>query len=661
MKKTFFITAIISLLSMFAYAQTTTVTKLHTVENPATSWLDLEMEQGEVIDIQFDYSGFNNITGMHVEFTDNWGATTMGTIEIPEAVGTNEGTINTTVTVPETAIIHTDFEGTGLNQLIKIIIYHGDALQQYVHNFGDDVYATIKIKKGEVPVPEVTVTKLHTVENPTTSWLNLEMKQGEEIDIQFEYSGFNNITGMNIEFGDNWGATAMGNIEIVEAVGTNEGTVNKTVTVPETAIVHKDFGGAGDFQIIKLLIYHNNGAQYAHNFGGDVYATIKINKADVAVSAINVTPNTATISINGNVDLDAVFTPTDATNQNSTWSSDNEGVATVDTNTGVVTGVSAGNAVITATSEDGNFTATCNITVSDENFSVESISLDYKTREVDNNATQTLNATILPSNATNKKIIWESSDENVATVADGVVTYVANGTASISATTEDGSFSDTCVITSVDTAYFYFDDINKYITPSAHKTNSNLEVSVNYSMGANNVINNDDIKFCIRQMSSTGNALNIDYNATNANTYAGTSKGVATENIDLTGATLTADLPAGGWYWMWISCKDNKNKLYEATTEWMANVILIVDENSASLKVVENRTTVYPNPAENNIYIEGIEGNSEATIYTIDGKLVKNTILGLGRRIDVSSLSSGTYVLQVKDEIGFNVQLINIK
>ncbi len=61
--------------------------------------------------------------------------------------------------------------------------------------------------------------------------------------------------------------------------------------------------------------------------------------------------------------------------------------------------------------------------------------------------TTTLTKTIAPSNATNKNVTWTSSNPAVATVSAGQVTAVANGTAVITATTQDGNFSDTCVVT----------------------------------------------------------------------------------------------------------------------------------------------------------------------------------------------------------------------
>lgn len=58
----------------------------------------------------------------------------------------------------------------------------------------------------------------------------------------------------------------------------------------------------------------------------------------------------------------------------------------------------------------------------------------------------TVNATVLPINSTDPTIIWESSDPSVATVNDGIVTGVSNGTASITATSADGEISGTCKV-----------------------------------------------------------------------------------------------------------------------------------------------------------------------------------------------------------------------
>lgn len=83
----------------------------------------------------------------------------------------------------------------------------------------------------------------------------------------------------------------------------------------------------------------------------------------VAVSGVSLNKNTTTLSVNDTEQLTATVTPSDATNQNVTWSSDDADVATVVA--GLVTAVAAGTATITVTTVDGNKTDTCEVTVSE--------------------------------------------------------------------------------------------------------------------------------------------------------------------------------------------------------------------------------------------------------------------------------------------------------
>ena len=83
---------------------------------------------------------------------------------------------------------------------------------------------------------------------------------------------------------------------------------------------------------------------------------------NVLVTAISV-PSTATLYVGNTATLTATVTPTNATNQKVTWSSNNESVATVGTD-GTVTAVSAGTATITATAQDGSgISGSCVVTV----------------------------------------------------------------------------------------------------------------------------------------------------------------------------------------------------------------------------------------------------------------------------------------------------------
>jgi uncharacterized protein YjdB len=93
--------------------------------------------------------------------------------------------------------------------------------------------------------------------------------------------------------------------------------------------------------------------------------TVTVNNLPlVAVTGVNISAVTATLDINATKQLTATIVPSNATNKNITWSSSNPAVATVSAN-GVVTAISGGTTIITATSEDGSKTAICTVTVKD--------------------------------------------------------------------------------------------------------------------------------------------------------------------------------------------------------------------------------------------------------------------------------------------------------
>lgn len=81
------------------------------------------------------------------------------------------------------------------------------------------------------------------------------------------------------------------------------------------------------------------------------------------------------------------------------------------------------------------------------NIAVTGITLNEHSATLTVGETDQLTATILPPNATNTSVTWNSSDEGVATVSDGLVTGVAVGNTTITVTTTDGSFTDTDLIT----------------------------------------------------------------------------------------------------------------------------------------------------------------------------------------------------------------------
>lgn len=169
--------------------------------------------------------------------------------------------------------------------------------------------------------------------------------------------------------------------------------------------------------------------------------------ATVAVTGVSLNKTTLTLTEGDSETLTAAVTPSNATNANVTWSTSASGVATV--SNGKVTAVKAGTATITATSADGsNKSASCTVTVTAKNVAVTGVAFTEKTASVVEGEKVTLKITITPDNATNKGIKYTSSDTKVATVdANGTVTGVKKGKATITVTTEDGGKTDKCEVT----------------------------------------------------------------------------------------------------------------------------------------------------------------------------------------------------------------------
>ena len=164
-------------------------------------------------------------------------------------------------------------------------------------------------------------------------------------------------------------------------------------------------------------------------------------ETQVEVSSVSL--NTATVEmVEGETfSLVATVLPKDAEYDGVMWASSNASVASV--NSGTVTAVKEGTATITASA--GGKSATCNVKVSAKIVAVTSITLDKTSLSMQVGDTETLTATIKPEDATDKTIVWTSSDEAVVSVSNGKITALKSGKATITA--KSGTCSADCVVT----------------------------------------------------------------------------------------------------------------------------------------------------------------------------------------------------------------------
>ncbi|HKL80789.1 MAG TPA: Ig-like domain-containing protein [Mobilitalea sp.] len=143
-----------------------------------------------------------------------------------------------------------------------------------------------------------------------------------------------------------------------------------------------------------------------------------------------------TIYVGEKFELTVSVSPSKATELGVIWKSTNPKVATVSKN-GEVVGLAGGTTLITCTTLDGGYSATCVIIVREL---VTTIKLDYESYRLGIDKSIILTATVSTQTATNQKVTWKSSNTKVATVSKkGKVTGHALGFATITATAQDGS------------------------------------------------------------------------------------------------------------------------------------------------------------------------------------------------------------------------------
>ena len=171
---------------------------------------------------------------------------------------------------------------------------------------------------------------------------------------------------------------------------------------------------------------------------------VYVKAAVVAAESIRLDKTSAAVTEGGTLTLTATVLPDNATDRTVSWAVSPADVAEISTN-GTVCTVNikaAGSAVVTASAQ--GCTASCTITATEKPVEVVSVTLSAETLDLTEEDTARLTATVLPENATDRTVTWTSSNPNTATVADGVVTAVGEGTARITA--QAGNKTASCTV-----------------------------------------------------------------------------------------------------------------------------------------------------------------------------------------------------------------------
>ena len=197
--------------------------------------------------------------------------------------------------------------------------------------------------------------------------------------------------------------------------------------------------------LIKALAPNSSAVITCKTVSGGVVATCTVKVNPLRVTGIRLNKTAYGMVAGTTVTLVPTISPANATNKTVTWGSSDTSVATV-SQKGVVTARGKGTATIYCRTKDGNFTAYCKITVTTT--SVLGVMLDKPSITGMVGTVHYLKATVVPENATDKRVTWSTTDPSVARVdAYGKVTLVGKGTCMVRADSVEGNCGESCKVT----------------------------------------------------------------------------------------------------------------------------------------------------------------------------------------------------------------------
>lgn len=277
---------------------------------------------------------------------------------------------------------------------------------------------------------------------------------------------------------------------------------------------NEDIATVTEEGVVSANLIFDNSFSYSR---GEAVISLSYDNSVLTTCKVTVTPWTATaISLNlDKVDLkvgeSTVLKVTATADGNNTgvglitmlsWDSSNSDVASV-SNEGIISALSVGSTVITVRDTESGLTAKCDVTVTSK--PVIGISCPESVRTIVGENVH-IQAIVEPEDATNKKVIWSSSNPEIATVDNnGNVCGIALGETIVTAKTEDGGFEAKCIVKVVDLSDIITAVAIEGWTVSGANSNCHLtllfETNTNIPVLINSVVMTDQ----------DGTIMNIDY------------------------------------------------------------------------------------------------------------------------------------------------------
>ncbi len=361
-----------------------------------------------------------------------------GTVTITATSVENDQISNTSTIAVETSIVEvTEITITpstfslaigGTQQLLATVLPEDATNKEVIWTSNDTTIVTVDDNGNVTAISEGTVTITATsVENDqmnSTSTITVEASIIEVTEIQI-ISATSSI--------------AIGDIGKITISIVPENATNKEVTwsSSDTTIATVDDNGnitAINEGTVAITVASVEDPQITVSTDITIVASI------IEVTEIQIVDVTSPIEIGDIGKINISILPENATNKEVTWSSSDTNIATVDNN-GNITPINEGTVTLTVTSvENDQITVATDITVF-QSVPVTGIEITPATlNDIFAGQRASLRAKILPENATNKEIVWTSSDPNIATVAhNGSISSIAPGTITITATSAENN------------------------------------------------------------------------------------------------------------------------------------------------------------------------------------------------------------------------------
>lgn len=304
-----------------------------------------------------------------------------------------------------------------LNSTQKVLTWVSDAPDVASVDEGGNVTArkagtaTITVKVAENVIAVCKVTVISRVTGISLSETTVELKPGETHQLTATVLPQNASNAEVTWYSDKESVATVSQSGLVTGVGPGETTVHAVTTD----------GG----KMASCLV-----------------------KVGTPVKGITLSVSSKTLYVGDpSLDISATLTPANATDKSLEWSSSDPEVASIAPGAAlraVIKPLKPGKTTITATTKDGGFTASCEVTVKRH---VSGVSLNKASLTLYVGETESLAATVAPEDASDKSVAWSSDNSAVASVSNGKVTANKPGSAVIKVVTNDLSKEAACTVT----------------------------------------------------------------------------------------------------------------------------------------------------------------------------------------------------------------------